>query len=701
MGLAGPTFMRKRPSISVLLLLLLSAPISEPAHAEQVHGFTLPDDGPRYETPVKGPDGTLFTQGLTAFQNGRPHEAERAFTTLSQKFPDSPLVSAVRAFVADLGAKDGSDHDRRQAIEAYRALIRDDPSSANALRARWRIGDLYVQGRWLIEAKATYEQALAESPAEAPRALFGLGLVFLDGAQWKDAEYAFQQVMARTEDERLIVPATFGLAEALARAKHWDRAEAVYETGIRRWPTALRLLPESMLLFADVNVHLHKRAEARSLLEQFYNLYPRHSEAPSALLRIGDSWRQMARPDRAKTLYAEVIQKHSGTFHESVARMRLGELARDRFVQGPRPGPELGVETLLEGRPALDADAREQETMFEQIAQAYAGVELGSEALFHLGEYLEAQDRRLEAVNIYRRAGDRKGLIADDPWPSAAGWRLVAILGPWMVAALQAHDDLAAVSLFYRHGAFGEDLYAGNAILLLLAEAHQRLGFSPQAVKLYQVLVRETAPEDLRENALVGLGLAYLDQEDLPAARRVFERALLQYPAGQSRARALAHLAETLHRQGEWNGVIRVSRLWLRHATVQATSEGRRMLHLLAHAQVETGHAREALDTLARAVSAGHTTGDMGMRYADRLLAAGQYGPAATRYVQTLHAPQSTSDAEWARLQLAKIRRAQKRYGEARALLREVQSMTTDDLVGRISAALMADLPETRKPAGG
>lgn len=680
---------------------MLSAQISDPAHADRLHSFTLPDDGPRYEAPVKGSDGALFTEGITAFAQERYQDAEQAFNTLVNNYPTSPLRGASRAYAADLIAKGDTDRHRRQAIEGYRALIREESPSANASRARWRIGDLYAQGRWLIEAKASYEQSLAESPTEAPRALFGLGLVFLEGGQWKDAEHTFQQVKKRTEDERLVVPATFGLAEALGRAKQWEQAQSAYESGIRRWPAAFKRRPESILLFADVKLHLRKHAEARALLEQFYNLYPTHAEAPTALIRVGDSWRQTARIDRAKTLYAAVIQKHSGTYQESVARMRLAELARESFVQDRKPGPELGIEALLTGRPATDDESREQEEMFEQIAQAYADVELGSEALFHLGEHLEARDRRLESVDVYRRLSDRKGRIEDDPWPEAAGRRLGAILGPWMVAALQSHDDLTAVNLFYRHGAFGEELYVGNEILLSLADAHHRLGFSPQAIKLYRSLVRDTVPDAIREKAFVGLGLAYLEQQDLPAAKRVFERTLLQYPAGQSRAIALNHLAETLHRQGDWNGVIRVCRLWLRHAEAQS-AHGRRMLHLLANAQVKIGHAREALDTLARTIEASSAKAHgPSLPYADQLLDVGQYEQAATRYLQVIHTPSSPADGEWARLQLAKIRRAQKRYGDARTLLQEVQSMTTDELVHRISGALLADLPQTTRPAGG
>jgi TolA-binding protein len=692
--------MRKRLPISAIAVLILSSHLSAPAYADQVHSFSLPDDGPRYESPLTGPDGARFSEGITALAQERDQDADQAFTSLVNEYPTSPLKGASLAFVADLIAKRGTDHQRRQAIEAYRALIREDPSSANASRARWRIGDLYAQGRWLIEAKASYEQSLADSPMEGPRALFGLGLVLLEGGQWKEAQHAFQQVKKRTDDERLIVPATFALAEALSRAQQWEQAQSVYESGIRRWPAAFKGHPDSILLLADVKIHLRKHAEARALLEQFYNLYPTHAEAPTALIRVGDSWRQTARIDRAKTLYAAVIQKHSGTYQESVARMRMAELARESFVHGRKPGPELGIGAILDGRPARDDEAREQEDMFEQIAQAYAGVELGSEALFHLGEHLEARDRRLEAVDVYRRLSDRKGLIDHDPWPETAGWRLVALLGPWMLAALQSHDDLAAVNLFYRHGAFGEDLYAGNAILLLLADAHHRLGFSPQAIKLYRTLVRDTVSDPVREKAFIGLGLAYLAQQDLPAAKRVFERTLLQYPAGQSRTMALTYLADTLNRQGDWNGVIRVCRLWLRHADARSL-EGRRMLHLLAHAQVKIGHPRDALDTLARTIGAGAKSHATSLPYADQLLNVGQYEEAAARYLHIVQAPSSAADADWARLQLAKIRRAQKRYGEARTLLQEVQSMTTDELVNRISAALLAELPVINRPAGG
>jgi hypothetical protein len=81
--------MRKSFSISALIILVLSLPFYAPANADQLHNFTLPDDGPRYETPGKGPDGSLFTDGIAALRQERDQDAEQMFDTLVKNFPMS------------------------------------------------------------------------------------------------------------------------------------------------------------------------------------------------------------------------------------------------------------------------------------------------------------------------------------------------------------------------------------------------------------------------------------------------------------------------------------------------------------------------------------------------------------------------------------------------------------------------------------
>lgn len=689
--------MRQGPFISACLALVLATGHSAPARSDELHGFILPDEGPRAVHVPEGPDKTLFLQALTVNKQARYSDAEQLFTALLKSHPSSPLAMPARAYLADLMAKKGTDQDRRAAIEAYRALMKDDPTSSNTARARWRMGDLYALGHMLVEAKATYEQVLVHAPKEAARALVGLGLVLLDSAQWKEAEHAFEQVGAHTDDSRLVMPATFGLAEALYRQQQWESAQSVYESGMRQWPTGIDVQPQMLIFLADIKTHLKKEPEARGLLEKFYNLYPTRPEAPSVLLHIGDSWRQVSRIDRAKTLYASVIRQYAGSPHEAIARMRLVELEKDARMPTAAAGPQLGIEALFEGRRSIESDPQEQEKWLEQIAQTYGGIALGSEALFHLGELLESLDRRLDAVGIYRQLSDRKGRVEGDPWPLKGGLRIVQLLQPWMESALELHDDVTAVNLFYRHGTFGADLYAGQTLLLQIADAHYRMGFFPQAVKLYQGLAKPSVPTSIREWAMYGLGRTYYDQRDFPAARRVFERSLLQFPSAQSRTAVLEHLAETFQQLEDWGGVIRTCHLWLRHETAHSLPERRHMRLLMARAQVASGQSVHALETLVRAIPVKSRTHDGWLQYADQLFGAQQYDRAAEEYTHVIESHGSSTDGEWARLQLAKVRRAQKRYDEARVLLHEVQSMATDDLVGRISAALLADLPQTKK----
>jgi tetratricopeptide (TPR) repeat protein len=226
------------------------------------------------------------------------------------------------------------------------------------------------------------------------------------------------------------------------------------------------------------------------------------------------------------------------------------------------------------------------------------------------------------------------------------------------------------------------------------------MGFFPQAIKLYHTMVKPSMSTSIRERAMYGLGRTYYDQRDFKAAKRVFERLLLQFPAAQTKPAILQYLAETLREQTDWSGVIRICKLWLRHETAHSLQERQRMRLLMAKAQAESGQSFQALETLSRAVSVKGHRREGWLHYADQLFLAHQYDRAAEQYSQVIQDAHSATDREWARLQLAKVRRAQKRYPEARTLLKDVQSTTTDDLVSRISAAMLADIPEDKKKAG-
>ncbi|MGH7233783.1 MAG: tetratricopeptide repeat protein, partial [Nitrospiraceae bacterium] len=207
----------------------------------------LPDDGPRYDLEASGPGATLFQQGVTAYAKGEHAAADMFFREFTRRFPQSLLVPSAFAFLAELILVDPADTQQRlAAIESYRTLLRQFPTSANASRARWRIGDLYAEHGWWFEAQTAYKRAFGDSsvPDDRARARLGAGVAFLAERKWSEATNAFEEIRARSRDERLIPYASIGLAEARYGAKRVGDARSLYESSFTRWPDFFKQRPE-------------------------------------------------------------------------------------------------------------------------------------------------------------------------------------------------------------------------------------------------------------------------------------------------------------------------------------------------------------------------------------------------------------------------------------------------------------------------
>jgi tetratricopeptide (TPR) repeat protein len=333
------------------------------------------------------------------------------------------------------------------------------------------------------------------------------------------------------------------------------------------------------------------------------------------------------------------------------------------------------------------------------VAEQYSDDRLASEALVELGVEWEAAGRWEEALRIYRELADRNGRLVEDPWPAVGKRRLRELVSPRVTQALQAQDDLEAVSLFqqYAVSSTGESL-VGPELLLEIAGAHRRLGFTADAVKWYQAVIQDPSARPLWEAALIGLGASYLDQEDFDAARQVVERYRLQYPAGRWKAEALRVLAVAYQRKGDHWATIRTCRRWVQ---LYPTHPGRASVWLmLARALEGSEKTDEALKAYAEAERAGGfadrtdpTAATARLHYANLLIKAGR-SDDAIRHLEALR--RATSDqiqADWAAFQMARIRRAQAQYEKARALLQELTHTSADGLVGRVSGLMQADLP--------
>ena len=335
-------------------------------------------------------------------------------------------------------------------------------------------------------------------------------------------------------------------------------------------------------------------------------------------------------------------------------------------------------------------DSSEGEELYNAIALEHKDDILGSEALFHLAEHYELRGNSARAIHIYQDLTRRTGVISDDPWPQSAGLHLAAILKPQLEAALKSKQDIQALTLFHSHGQTPEQYYMGTRTLLEVADIHRRLGFSPDAVHLYQTLVKNRKATALHEEALLGLGESYLDQLDPAAARNVFESFRLQYPQSARSALVSRQLTTAMLEQGDRRNAIRVMRHWTRLHPRDATQAW--IYVTLARTLAEDQKREEAAAAFEVALKNNALSAPKDLLvYADLLLKLHKPERAMDLYQQALKSGPDHTEAEWARVQIM-LNREDKNRKETSSGSIAPEADFDDPLLHRAAGALQIGL---------
>ena len=254
--------------------------------------IALPDDGPRYDRTVEGPESLQFQDAVKKITSGQYAVARAGFDALATLDSTSALIPPLKAFLAELTLlEDPTDHGRMEAIAQYRSLIGSYPKNPNTFRALWRVGDLYVELGWLQEAITSYEYALSrELPRhDADRSLLALGVTLGELGRWTEAERAFETVRKRATDDRLVARATLDQANALYAQRRKREAVPLYDIFYQRWPNLLKQNPDALQQYGDALFEIQELRRASNIDMLLYNLFPSHRYAGTALVRLGDS----------------------------------------------------------------------------------------------------------------------------------------------------------------------------------------------------------------------------------------------------------------------------------------------------------------------------------------------------------------------------------------------------------------------------
>lgn len=643
-------------------------------------------------------DALALQEGINAYGKGEWTQARRLFEKVISQQPESTLAPTALTFLAETALRENSSNGNRlEAIDRYKTLLRDYPQSLNAKRAEWRMADVYLSQGWQQEAQSMYERALAHNPQspDGERALLGTGYTALSGKKWSDAEHTFEALRKRSSHDQIVLHATIGLASALYRQHRIQEALALYDLSYRRWPRAMRLNPTALGRYASIQLDLHHDVIGRGLLLQYYNLHPAHPDTPAILLRLADSLKLSQKPAGAELFYAFVAARYPGTSAASFAVVRLINLRAEQLMGSGEASPSLTVSALFHNviTPAQShADALKQ---LRALATEQDNATVGNEALFHLATHLELSEEITQALLVYKEVAERVTPAHDDPWPAKAADRLANILRPWMEAAAKSHDDLTLTTLFHRHGPSPERHYVSSPLLLEIAEAHVRLGFTAEAGRLFQVIAKGSKRPLLTEQALIGLGNVYLAQHDAPAARKVMERYRLEFPTGRFEQDALHLLVQAMNQENDLANLLHFCRAWMIHHPKHP--ERPWMYQQMASVFLRLNKQEEALLATEEAFKAGAPkTVTALLAYADLLAQMKRYQQAIEVYHTVVEKKPDPAQLHWARLQIVRGWQALNQHDRATVALAEL-GQTDDSLVTRFSSTYRESIHQARQ----
>ncbi len=687
---AGAAEPHRSQGIPPLSSHAITQPVSLRTLSSQI---ALPDDGPIYDRNMEGPGVAQFQEAVKAFSRGQYAAARAGFSALETLDSSSALIPPMKAFLAELTLLEHpSDHARREALTLYRGIIGSYPKNPNAFRAHWRVGDLYMDMGWFQDAVAAYEYALSrELPRhDSDRTFLALGGALGALGRLAEAERVYDMVRERAIDDRLVVRATLDQANVLYAQQRKRDTLPLYDFLYLRWPNILKYNPDALEQYGDALFDNQDVKRGREIDLLLYNLFPSHRHAGTVLVRLGDSHSRLGLRTPAELFYTVAQANYGDTAAGIVARMRLARKEQEIAASAGESFLRKKVEGIIRGSSLSYLESSESEELYKAVALKHQGNRLGSEALFRLAEHYELRGDPTRAIQVYQDVTRRADVVSHDPWPSAAGGHLAAILKPQLEAALKEKNDVQTLMLFHSHGRVPEQYYVGTETLLEVADTHRRLGFSSEAVRLYQVLVRNRKVASLHEAALVGLGESYLDQYDPAAARDVFESFRLQYPESARSTRVSRELMTAMLEQGDRRSAIRVMRRWTKthpHDTAHRWMYVSLARALVAHQKLEEAAAafEEALKNNAL-----RAPQDL-LQYADLLLKLNKPERAEDLYRQVLKSRPDSIEAEWAQVQIVLNGGGKNRKeGRPAGVLKEVE--LHDPLFHRAAGAMQIGL---------
>jgi TolA-binding protein len=296
----------------------------------------------------------LWLVGEQAFADRLYSVSSRVLERFVRKYPEERRAAEATLL---LGKSQFGLGDYQRALDSFKKAQRFSPPPGRAEEGRfWEAEALFRLKRY-AEARALYKAVLAANGAApvAPDAVYGLAWAELELKHREPAVAAFRQLLTTWPDSSLAPSGTFYLGRTLAELKKTTEAIALLEPFPKLYPNHA-LVPDAQYLLGWSRLAGGKTAEGLSDLRAFIAAYPRHELAVTARRAVADVLLRQGKKSELAQEYQSLITQtpptaeglyDAGLIAQNLGRQKDAEAAWRR-VRTEFPKHPLSVRASLE-----------------------------------------------------------------------------------------------------------------------------------------------------------------------------------------------------------------------------------------------------------------------------------------------------------------------------------------------------------------
>jgi TolA-binding protein len=260
-------------------------------------------------------------------ERGEHDAAVKLLREALDKEPPPELTDKVRL---RLGAALLAKGDARGALEQLKPVA-DNPKSALAAHARYRVGECYLrlgEPAEAVKSLAAFRDhgPFLNLPGLTDRALLRLGYALGQLRQWDASRQAYEQVVGRFGNGPWAAEARYGIGWALQNQGRHDEAVNAYNQVVNS--VATELGARAQLNLGQCRLAQKRYAEACTALLAVPYTYDYPNLSALALIEAARALAESKQEAQAVKLLQRVLRDHPDTEPAAVARKRLEELKK-------------------------------------------------------------------------------------------------------------------------------------------------------------------------------------------------------------------------------------------------------------------------------------------------------------------------------------------------------------------------------------